>query len=100
MKNILSKLFKFLGDSAREDNGNVSNVRVIVLISFLFLIPAIAFTLVYTTLKYDSMVVAVLAAILTFLSSLLGIKALQKGKEEKVETANVKSEKSNEEVKP
>lgn len=81
MKNILSKFFKFLGDMLREDNGNPSSMRWIVFISFMVLIPCIAFALVYSFLTAKDIAVSVLAAVLAFLSSLVGIKAYQKGKE-------------------
>lgn len=83
MRNALSKLFLFIGKSLREDNGNPSSMRLQTFITIIILIPCIAFAVVYTALKYQSILVPIVTAVLAFLSSILGIKAWQKGKEEK-----------------
>lgn len=92
MKKTLTKLFAFLGKGLSEDNQNPSYLRIIGFYVFIILIPCVAFTLIYVVLQYENIVVAVLAAVLAFLTSVLGIKAYQKGKESASLSTGVKDE--------
>lgn len=85
MKSALSKLFAFLGKALSEDNKNPSSTRIQNFVVIIILIPCIAFTLVYVTLKYESLIIAVLTAILGFVTAAMGIKVWQKGKEKGAE---------------
>lgn len=86
MKEALSKLFIFLGKALSEDNKNPSSTRIQNFVVVLILIPCIAFTMIYVTIKYESLIVAVLTAILGFITAAMGIKVWQKGKENSTET--------------
>ena len=85
MKAALSKLLTFLGKALSEDNQNPSSTRIQNFVVIMVLIPCIAFTLVYVTVKYESLIVAVLTAILGFVTAAMGIKVWQKGKEHSAE---------------
>lgn len=86
MKNLLGKLFKYLGKANSEDNGNPSNTRVIIFYSFFLIIPCVAFSLLYVTIeiKTETLILGALGLVLSFLAGLLGIKRSQK-KDEKPE---------------
>lgn len=88
MRAALSKLFTFLGKALSEDNKNPSSTRIQNFVVIIILLPCIAFTLVYVTLKYESLIVAVLTAILGFVTAAMGIKVWQKGKEKGGESAD------------
>ena len=82
MKQALSKLFTFLGKGLSEDNGNPSQLRLTTFLTFSILIPVIAFGFIWTTLKWENLVILYLTTLLGFLGSLIGMKVWQKGKEE------------------
>ena len=89
MKKALSKLFTFLGKALSEDNKNPSSTRIQNFVVIIILIPCIAFTLIYVTVKYESLIVAVLTAILGFVTAAMGIKVWQKGKEHPTEAEKI-----------
>lgn len=94
MKKIFSKLFVFLGKALSEDNNHPSSARVIVLFVFIILIPCVAFTLVWVAIKYENLIAVVLASVLGFLTSIMGIKAYQKGRESSSSSPGIFEEKS------
>lgn len=92
MRNVLSKLFIFLGKALSEDNNVPSSARIFNFYAVTILIPCVAFTLIYVTLCYKELIGATLDAVLLFVAGIFGLKVLQKGKEG---TSNVKGEMSN-----
>jgi hypothetical protein len=81
MKQALSKLFLFLGKGLSEDNGQPSQIRLTVFLTFTILIPVIAFGFVWVALKYEAQIILYLTTLIGFLSGLIGMKVWQKGKE-------------------
>jgi len=84
----MKKFFEWLGKANSEDNGNPSNIRFNITYAVMILIPCIAFVLVWVAIKYEDLITVVLTVILGFLTSLFGIKNLQKGKEQNIEPKN------------
>lgn len=82
MKQALSKLFTFLGKALSEDNGNPSQIRLTTGATYTFLIPAITFGFVWVVIHHPDLVILYLTSLLAFLGSLIGLKVMQKGKED------------------
>ena len=79
MKDVLSKLFIFLG-KANSENGDPSNMRVLAFYAHAVLIPALAFALIYIVISKGD-VTALATIIVGYLLGMAGVKAYQKGKE-------------------
>ena len=79
----MSKFTQFLQGALSEDNNHPSSTRLNVFISIISLVPAIMFTLVYTTIFYKDLVPSVLITVVSFVAAVLGIKAYAKTTEAK-----------------
>ncbi len=71
----------FICKALSESNGNPSSARLNVFIAVLILIPSVAFTLIYVTLEKPEMIASTLTTVVALVASMLGLKVLQKGKE-------------------
>ena len=80
MRSALRKLFEFLG-KANSENGEPSNMRVIVMYSAFLFSSGLTFTLVYVTIQHPDLILGMSAVMAGLLTSILGWKAYQKGKE-------------------
>jgi len=83
MKEFFKKLFAFIGKSNCEDNGNPSNVRILTMYSVGMIVPSMCFVLIYCAFKQPGLTVALFGVMSGIVIGALGIKALQKGSEQK-----------------
>jgi heme O synthase-like polyprenyltransferase len=80
MRKALVTLFKYLG-RANMENGEPSNMRVIVMYSAFLFSSALSFTMIYVTICYPNLLLGMAAIVSGLLTSILGWKAYQKSKE-------------------
>ena len=80
MKNPFSKFFTFLG-KANSENGQPSNMRVIVMYSAFLFSTVLTFALAYVCFKYPDLILGLAAIVSGLFTSIIGLKAYQKGKE-------------------
>ena len=80
MKKALSKLFGFLG-KANSENGEPSNMRVIVMYSAFLFSTSLTFVFVYVAINHESLILGMAGIISALLTTIFGWKVYQKGKE-------------------